>query len=155
MSNGPDRPARRRNHTSEWTGTEVIVWGGVSQGFAVATGGLYCVPSPPTGSGRASGLIVHKVGLGVTIQWAPDSGCVDEDTYAIYEGALGDFTSHLPIACDTAPSHSWNFTPGAGNRYFLVVPVSGNYEGSYGLRSNGIERTVSAAACAPQLLACP
>jgi hypothetical protein len=106
-------------------------------------------------AGRASGLIIFKVGLGVTLHWASDSGCVDETSYEIFEGTLGDFTSHVPLTCSTGSSHSWNLTPLAGNRYFLIVPRNGGYEGSYGKRGDGSERPASVAACLPQLIGCP
>jgi len=75
--------------------------------------------------------------------------------HAIYEGAPGNFTSHVPITCSTAPAPSWNFTPQPGNRYFLLVPINATREGSYGLGAGGAERPVSGLACRPQLVACP
>jgi hypothetical protein len=62
------------------------------------------------------------------------------------EGALGDFTSHVPVTCATAPGHSWHFKPQAGNRCFLLVPINPTREGSYGLYGAGIERPASGAA---------
>jgi hypothetical protein len=106
-------------------------------------------------AGRASGMIIFKVGLGVTLNWAADSGCVPENSYEIFEGTLGDFTSHVPITCSTGAGHSWNFTPLAGNRYFLVVPRNSGFEGSYGKLRDGSERPAGIAACLPQLIGCP
>ena len=95
-------------------------------------------------------------GGGLTLSWTGNASCNPADTdHAIYEGTLGDFTSHLPIACTTNNSHAWNFTPAAGNRYFLLVPINGTREGSYGLGQAGAERPQSAAACRPQLVTCP
>jgi hypothetical protein len=42
-TNAPDR---RYNHTAVWTGSEMIVWGGVP-GY-LDTGGIYCAQSGPT-----------------------------------------------------------------------------------------------------------
>jgi len=109
------------------------------------------------GAGRASTFNIVKVGLGVTMSWTAASSCNPADVdYAIYEGTLGSFTSHVPVTCSTAPGHSWNFTPAAGNRYFLLVPVNSAREGSYGLGAGGAERPASASACKPQqIAACP
>ncbi len=89
------------------------------------------------------GLLLQKVGLGATATWAADSGCVPQDSYEIYEGTLGNFTSHGPVTRTNDAGHSWNFTPQAGNRYFLVVPGNATYEGSYGKRGDGTERPQS------------
>jgi len=45
--------------------------------------------------------------------------------------------------------HHHHPLPGAGNRYYLVVPSDGTIEGSYGVDGDGNERTPSAAACFP------
>ncbi len=108
------------------------------------------------GAGRAGAIDIAKAGLGVTMSWTGTASCLVSDTdHAIYEGTLGNFTSHVPVTCTTAPGHSWNFTPQAGNRYFLLVPINATREGSYGAGVGGAERPISAAACAPQLVACP
>jgi hypothetical protein len=100
-------------------------------------------------------MTVGKSGGSVTLAWA--SGCVAGDVDSeIYEGVVGTFTSHVPIACSTGGATSWTFLPGAGNRYFLVVPTGAGAEGSYGSAAGGAERPVSASACRPQLVAsCP
>jgi len=46
-------PAGRYYHTTVWTGTEMIVWGGLSSGGAVLTGGRY---TPGTDSWTATTL---------------------------------------------------------------------------------------------------
>ena len=45
-------------------------------------------------------------------------------------------------------------TPGAGNRYYLVVPHNICGEGSYGQKTGGIERPVGAAVCAGRARIC-
>ncbi len=109
------------------------------------------------GAGRASTFTIVKAGGGVTMTWPASSSCNPADSdYAIYEGTLGNFTSHVPVTCATAPAHSWNFTPAPGNRYFLLVPINAVREGSYGLKAGGVERPVSASACKPQsIVSCP
>ena len=62
----------------------------------------------------------------------------DED-YAIYEGSLDDFYSHEPKVCSTEGATTMTIEPGAGSRYYLVVPRNELREGSYGRRSNGAE----------------
>ena len=72
--------------------------------------------------------------------------------YAVYEGTVGDFTSHLPTLCSTGGATSATFTPQAGDRYYLVVPTSLNREGSYGDNSSAGARAASGAACHVQYL---
>jgi len=84
------------------------------------------------------------------------ASCVSTDSdYAVYEGVLGDFTSHVPVGgnCTTGGATMTTITPGAGDRYYLVVPlgpVALDVEGSYGFASNGAPRTQSLSACAVQ-----
>jgi hypothetical protein len=79
--------------------------------------------------------------------------CRSSDTdYAVYEGLLGNFTSHAPRLCGTGGATSATLTPASGNRYYLVVPLSPDgAEGSYGTGSNGIQRPPSATGCRPQV----
>jgi len=92
----------------------------------------------------------------LALSWG--SSCRSGDTdYAVYEGVLGDFTSHVPRLCSTGGATAATLTPASGNRYYLVVPLSPDgVEGSYGTTSAGQERPASAAACRPQAVgACP
>jgi hypothetical protein len=92
---------------------------------------------------------------GLFLGWSASCGPNDED-YEIYEGSIGDFTSHVPLVCSTSGAKSFIVTPGAGNHYYLVVPASVNREGSYGKDVVGGERPASTAACLPQaVLPCP
>jgi hypothetical protein len=60
------------------------------------------------------------------------------------------------LGCSTGGLTSATVTPDAQDVYFLVVPMSGGNEGSYGKTSAGSERAPAAPACLPQLLAgCP
>ena len=77
--------------------------------------------------------------------------------YAIYEGTIGAWYSHVPLQCGTGNGHAIIVVPGAAtpNHYYLLVPVTSAAEGSYGLDSNGAERPVSTSPCKPaQDLAC-
>ena len=76
--------------------------------------------------------------------------------YEIYVGTIGDFTSHLPRRCSTEGLTSHRLRITTSNHYFLVVPKSGNREGSYGFDGNGVERTQGADACHLQSIgSCP
>ena len=84
------------------------------------------------------------------------ASCAGDEDYAIFEGHLGDYTSHVPVACGTGQrTYGWTYMP-SFDAYYLVVPVRLGREGSYGRRSSGVERAPSASACSPQEIAsCP
>ncbi len=91
----------------------------------------------------------------MTLSWDPSCKATDAD-YEVYEGTIGAFYSHSPRLCSTSGARSVTLTPGAGGRYYLVVPLDGAHEGSYGLDSTGVERPPGSAACLPQAIsACP
>ena len=108
-------------------------------------------------------LVLGKSGSYLTLAWDPascDAGIID---YVIYEGTLGDFTSHVPKSgdggdgpeCSQIGQTSTYIHSRSGNAYYLVVPRRTQSEGSYGL-AGGSEREPSAQACVPQLLgSCP
>lgn len=70
--------------------------------------------------------------------------CSNEATdYAIYEGTLGAFDSHVAVDCaDDGGDLEEEISPQAADSYYLVVPVSPSQEGSYGVDSGGTERPV-------------
>jgi hypothetical protein len=128
-------------------------WQGVdcSQELALGAGSVPDGSTPP-----ALPLRLRKAPAnGLFLGWAASCGVNDED-YEIYEGTIGDFTSHTPLHCSTAGAKSKIVTPGAGDTYYLVVPRSVNREGSYGKESDGDERPSSGRACLPQsIVSCP
>jgi hypothetical protein len=76
--------------------------------------------------------------------------------YEVYEGVLGNFTSHVPRLCSTGGDPFANISPPGGSAYYLVVATTGAFEGSYGKNNAGVERARSTAACMPQSLgSCP
>jgi len=102
-------------------------------------------------------LTVTKAGgADITLSW--DVSCVANDAdYAIYEGLVGDFTSHVPLdipnpPCTTFGATTMTVTPAAGSRYYLVVPQGDEHEGSYGSDSGSVPRPPSVSACKPQLV---
>jgi hypothetical protein len=98
-------------------------------------------------------LTIQKgVGGAIDLYWGASCRPTDTD-YEIYEGTLGDFTSHLPMACSTSGATWSSRAPGTGNRYYIVVPRSGGLEGSHGKNSNGVERPRGPAPCLPQTIA--
>ena len=131
---------------------------GWPQGDLDAVHGVAAVAGAvPDGDGvSGTPLTVSKAaGNDITLTWS--ASCVANDTdYAIYEGLLGDFTSHIPVNnpnpfCTTSGATTATITPGAGSRYYLVVPQGDVREGSYGSASGG-PRPPSASACQEQLV---
>jgi len=118
------------------------------------------LPSPTAAGGVPDGGEVPGMPLMVgessipgdlELLWGPSCQSSDTD-YAVYEGLLGNFTSHAPRLCGTAGATSATLTPASGNRYYLVVPLSPDgAEGSYGTGSNGMQRPPSATGCQPQV----
>jgi len=58
-STGANLPAARSGHTAVWTGTEMIIWGGLSGGTYFNTGGAY---RPSTNTWRATSLASAPTG---------------------------------------------------------------------------------------------
>ena len=115
-----------------------------------------CSPSAE-GSGRVFNVALRKQAAAeIVLSWGGSCHAGDSD-FAIYEGALGQFTTHAPVSCMTGgTTMSAPFTPATGDRYYLVVPSNGTSEGSYGTDSAGAARPASAGAClAQQISACP
>jgi len=111
----------------------------------------------PDGASRPGVMLTLQKGVppNIIFRWGPSCRAADE-RYAVYEGTLGNFTSHVPLSTCTVFATSISRTPGAGDRYYLVVPSEGTVEGSYGVDSNGTERASSASACHPQSVeVCP
>ena len=69
----------------------------------------------------------------------------------MYEGLLGESTSHTPETCGTAGALERTLTPMSGGTYYLVVPTNGAIEGSHGRTSAGVERPPGAGICLPQV----
>ena len=110
------------------------------------------VPDGDTIAGEP--LTVERKPLGrVELDWS--ASCTPTDTdYEVYEGVLGDFTSHVAVACSTEGATTLTFAAGDA-AYFLVVPRNASREGSYGSDSAGNERPKAAAPClAQEVTAC-
>ena len=127
--------------------------------------GPSCIPErsfggghmPETGDGA---LRLSRSAQGdLTLTWG--ASCVSPNSSSVYEGVLGDWTSHVPRTCN-APSTTATFLEPAGSAYYLVVPLQLNLnsidlEGSYGFLRDGSERPRGAQRCVPDqgIVECP
>jgi hypothetical protein len=121
--------------------------------FLGGVGGAGHVPSDGAFSGGAPLILAKGPGEDdLTLLW--DESCLGSDLdFAVYHGAIGDsFDLHEPVACGTGGATSLTIAMPETSRYYLVVPRNRAFEGSYGLRSAGIERFPGPAACLPQLV---
>jgi len=119
--------------------------------------GLEDPPPPVPGAGRVSQLVLGKSTASPQLQLAWQPSCsFDDDTYAIFGGDLGFFDSHTPGTCSTGGATAATLAMPAGDRYYLVVPMDGTSEGSYGTGA-GVERPVGVPNCGTQFVAgtCP
>jgi len=87
----------------------------------------------------------------LALSWSASCLGADND-YAIYEGTLGDYSSHTSVTCSTIGTTAATVTPSGGNTYYLVVPLNGFREGGYGTDSSGAQRPQGSAACLPQAI---
>jgi hypothetical protein len=128
------------------------------------TGLLSCVGTASTAAGAVpdgvnvpgNPLAIMFDGTDITLIWS--ATCLQSDNdFAVYEGTLGQFSSHSARMCSTGGMISATFSAPAGNAYYLVVPNNGTNEGSYGRDSLSFERTPAATSCMPQELSatCP
>jgi len=94
----------------------------------------------------------QALGGQLNLYWGPS--CLNSDIdYEVYEGVLGDWTSHTPNLCGTNNVTEALIDPRPESTYYLVVPRNAAFEGSYGTNSYGDERPRSFAACADQIIA--
>jgi hypothetical protein len=126
----------------------------VVTGAVVEAGPAGAVPDGRTVAGTP--LTVSPAADGdITLEWGA-SCLVSDDDYEIYEGELGSFAGHTPRSCSTGGATIWTFAPAPGHRYYLVVPVGGDRQGSYGVDSEDTERPRGPAPCRDQVIGvCP
>ncbi|ANM31476.1 hypothetical protein ABI59_20755 [Acidobacteria bacterium Mor1] len=81
------------------------------------------------------------------LSWNPSCSASMPD-YGVFEGVLGSFSSHSPLTCvDNGLDNTEEVISGAGDRYYLVVPLTVGAEGSYGLDGSGAERPIGSGTC--------
>lgn len=121
--------------------------GGVAYEIHVDQGeGSGMVPDGKTLPGTP--LLVDRDGTDLELSWSASCSPADVD-YAVYEGTLGDFTSHFPVVCSTGGATAATVPMPTGGAYYLVVPSDTLTDGSYGRDSSGVERPGSLAGCRP------
>jgi hypothetical protein len=130
--------------------TNFDVYASVLQG---APAGVGSVPEGP--ASIASPLTIARgSGGALDLAWSPSCRIGDLD-YAVYEGTLGSFQSHVTRLCTTSGATAATIVPSSGSAYYLVVAHGAALEGSYGSGA-GAERPPSASACYPQAIGgCP
>ncbi len=89
---------------------------------------------------RDEALSVAKVGDDqYRLGWGASCKSSDSD-YAVYEGAIGEFADHGQVTCSTGGEFGWTVTSTEADRYWLVVPLNAQREGSAGSDSDGVPR---------------
>jgi hypothetical protein len=127
---------------------------------AVAVGSPGSVPSDESASGTP--LTLGKgAGGALNLNWSPSCSAMATN-YAVYEGTLpitGTYT-HAALNCSLGNTTTASIVPGAGSRYYLLVPATSTNEGVYGVSSGassawyGPKHLIPAAinSCRPQLI---
>ncbi len=117
------------------------------------------IPPPPASGAVPDGnlvagppLTLDRDGDLITLSWGASCAPEDDD-FAIYEGTLGDFGSHEPVACSTAGATTQTVSAAAGplRSYFLVAPRRTWIQGSLGQSSDGQPRHAGPSPCLPLL----
>ena len=90
--------------------------------------------------------LTKEPGGDVTLSWGASCQADDGD-YAVYEGSIGNFSSHAAALCGTGGETNATITAGAGDTYYLVTPVDGLREGSLGTDSEGNDRPPALVPC--------
>jgi glucose/arabinose dehydrogenase len=95
--------------------------------------------------------VTKSVSIPGALDLAWGASCAPGATdYAVYQGTLGSWYSHVAVLCSTAGARTTTITPPLGNRYYLVVPMDDQSEGSYGTASSGAERPRPGSQCRTQ-----
>ena len=98
---------------------------------------------------------VQAVG-NLELSWGASCSASGPD-YSIHEGQLGLWFSHAPLRCTSGSALSLTIAPTAGDRYYLIAPLSAGYTGSLGTNSAGTERPDGSPSCTDDraLAPCP
>jgi hypothetical protein len=118
------------------------------------TGPAASAPESWSPHSRHQPLLLYAYEGDLWLTWGISCAMTEYD-WEVYEGILGDFTSHVPVRCSTDGAPWTILEQSPGDAYYLVVPRSLDREGGYGQATSG-PRPVSASACLSQeLAACP
>ena len=102
------------------------------------------------GVGFVEGLRIERSSVtpgNLILAWTASCSAEASD-YAVYEGAIGTYDSHTMKDCsDDDAALTEEIQSSAGNRYYLVIPLSAGDEGSYGKASDDVERPRGVAVC--------
>jgi hypothetical protein len=118
--------------------------------FIGGTSGIFTAAASAA-PGSSSGLHVDKSGGLLHLTWSGD--CGGGTSYAVYRGSLtAGLSSMAPATGFCAVAGMETLVPVGVERgeFFLVVPSSGGFEGSYGVDSLGYPRPAATTACYPQ-----
>ncbi len=102
----------------------------------------------PDGTVSSVPLTMSKAtpaGTSVNVSWGTARSS-EATSCGLYEGTLGSWYSHTALAC-LGSTNSATLSPSSGNRYYLVVPHNGDYEGGYGKDSSGNQIPPGGSAC--------
>jgi metallopeptidase family M12-like protein len=80
-----------------------------------------------------------------------NDAAVPNQDYAVYQGAVGDWTDLTSLTCTTGRNTTWLVEDPPPDSYWIVVPQNSANEGSYGQTSSG-ERPPALSACKPQAI---
>ncbi len=120
--------------------------GGVNNVVTTFTFPASPVSVPDGGAVPGTPLSMARAGTNAHLAWG--AACVsDANDYAIYRGTLGSWYNHSSVVCTTGGAMSADLAYGSGNEYYLVVPLNGTLEGSYGINSSGAQIPPAAAPC--------
>jgi hypothetical protein len=143
-------------HLSSWSGAAYALFEPLA-GWPVSSH-VDAISFPPApGAVPVTVTVTRLVADGSLIRLAWSQSCsAGGENYGIYEGALGTWYGHASVDCNDDSSNLMeDIGTTSGNRYYLVVPLNGNEEGSYGQDSNNVELPVGAPACLPtRVLSC-
>lgn len=98
-------------------------------------------------------LKIEKSGYDLKLTWgAPGGNCITDD-YNIYKGHLPLLNyDHELVVCSTNGQNEFIINAGSDSYYYIVVAQYQNYEGSYGIDSENIQRPVAINQCNPQII---
>jgi hypothetical protein len=96
----------------------------------------------------------HGGGLGpgsLVLTWDPpcNDATVPNQDFAVYQGAIGNWSSLASVTCTTGRARSWLIDSPPPGQFWEVVPENSVNEGSYGQSSMG-ERPPALSPCRPQ-----